>query len=82
MWPTGPLHGLPVTVKDRIDVAGRLRAGETTDRTRRPHPPSGAGRDGPLAATVDALEQALAVLAGPDGWDPAAASVPLRASSR
>ena len=34
--PVGPLHGLPVTVKDWIDVEGFPCAGETTDRDRRP----------------------------------------------
>jgi hypothetical protein len=36
---------------------------------------------GPLASSIDALEQALAVLAGPDGRDPAAAPVPLPPSA-
>ncbi len=34
--PVGPLHGLPVTVKDWIDVEGFPCAGETADRDRRP----------------------------------------------
>ena len=34
--PVGPLHGLPVTVKDWIDVEGFPCAGETDDRDRRP----------------------------------------------
>jgi len=34
--PVGPLHGLPVTVKDWIDVEGFPCAGESGDRERRP----------------------------------------------
>lgn len=34
--PVGPLHGLPVTVKDWIDVEGFPCAGETDDHDRRP----------------------------------------------
>ncbi len=173
--PAGPLHGLPVTVKDWIDVEGFPCAGETADRERRPgrdatvvarlraagavvvaktmpwgevvHPgdptrsvggsssgeaalvaagasvlgigsdsggsirlpaawagvcglrptagrvpttghfprvgPRSDGRTqiGPLASSIDALEHALAVLAGPDGRDPAAAPVPMRPSA-
>src|SRR6478735_56903 len=168
--PVGPLHGLPVTVKDWIDVEGFPCAGETSDRDRRPgvdatvvrrlraagavvvaktrvwgrvaHPRDpartvggsssgeaalvaagasvlGVGSDsggsirlpaawagvcglrptagrvpttghfprvgprsdgrtqiGPLAASVDGLELALSVLAGPDGRDAGAAPVP------
>jgi amidase len=60
-------------------TAGRV---PTTGHYPRVGPRSdGRTQIGPLAATVDALEQALAVLAGPDGLDPAAAPVPLRASS-
>ncbi|MGI5131519.1 amidase [Pseudonocardia sp. CA-107938] len=173
--PVGPLHGLPITVKDWIDVEGFPCAGETDDRERRPvrdaaavarlraagavvvaktkpwgdvaHPGDptrsvggsssgeaalvaagasvlGIGSDsggsirlpaswagvwglrptagrvpttghyprvglrsdgrtqiGPLADSVDAVELALAVLAGPDGRDPAAAPVPLLSST-
>jgi amidase len=173
--PVGPLHGLPVTIKDWIDVEGFPCAGETTDRSRRPrrdatvaarlraagavvvaktmpwgdvaHPADptrsvggsssgeaalvaagasvlGIGSDsggsirlpaswagacglrptagrvpttghfprigprsdgrtqiGPLASSIEALERALAVLAGADGRDPAAAPVPLLSSA-
>lgn len=34
--PVGPLHGLPITVKDWIDVEGFPCAGETDDHDRRP----------------------------------------------
>lgn len=34
--PVGPLHGLPITVKDWIDVEGFPCAGVTGDHTRRP----------------------------------------------
>jgi len=173
--PVGSLHGLPVTVKDWIDVEGFPCAGETTDRDRRPardatvvarlraagavvvaktkpwgdvahpldstrsvggsssgeaalvaagasvlgigsdsggsirlpaawagvcglrptagrvpntghHPRVGPRSDGrtvigPLASSIEALEHALAVLAGPDGRDPAAAPAPLLPSA-
>jgi len=173
--PVGPLHGLPVTVKDWIDVEGFPCAGVTTDRHRRPdadatvvrrlraagavvvaktrvwgrvaHPrdpartvggsssgeaalvaagasllgigsdsggsvrlpaawagvcglrptagrvpttghyprvgPRSDGRTalGPLSASVDGLELALSVMAGPDGRDAGAAPVPLPPSS-
>jgi amidase len=46
--PVGPLHGLPVTVKDWIDVAGLPCAGEGDDANRRP------ADDAPAVARVRA----------------------------
>jgi amidase len=46
--PVGPLHGLPVTVKDWIDVAGLPCVGEGDDADRRP------GEDAPAVARLRA----------------------------
>jgi amidase len=59
---TGPLHGLPVTVKDWIDVEGFPCAGDTGDVRRRPR------RD---ATVVARLRRAGAVvLAKTQAWGP------------